>query len=574
MLKIVKLRAQLDEARTAAASHKASRPDFVSRRAALDKRKADAEKRVDEMADETADEELNATEAEVAAIEAEGAALNAEEAAFDAEAFEAEQGRLDAAVTDLERQIAEIENGQRRTENTKNTAREEGLSMYKYRSAALATREAREKFFTSDTSKAFLERFKAQGEENRAVSNVGKVIPAEWLDVLREELPGVSKLLKYVRYAKLKGDGRQPITTAIPEAVWIDAVDALNEATLGFGDVEYDCYALGAYIAIPNLYLKSDSLVDLGNEIMIGLINACGVGCDKAILYGTNTKMPLGVVTRLAQTSDPSDQSINYPWADLHSSNVFTVSSDRKGADFFRELANAKKALKKKGYPAPHGIVWCMNSSTHAAVDAEAIYANVLAVGTAADGTDYMPVLKGVVEELDFIPDNNIVVGYFDFYGFVEREGAEFGYSEHPFYLKNRTVFKGVMYADGMPLVPAAFAVIGIGSTSPTTTGLSFAPDYANLDVNVLTVTAAAHGSTSGKTVLTVSGKAAEANTLKYKVGLEQPAVGTTPDNTWESLTSGSTGITAAAGTWITVAELDASGKVVGVGFVTSVPKA
>lgn len=575
MLKVLELRAQLEEAQAAAEAHRSLRPDFAARRSAHAARKTATEKRVDETQDDASDEELAAMEAEVEAVKAEGAAIDAEEASAN-EAFEAEQGRLDAAAEDLERQIAELENTQQRSNDAAQTAAENhkgGTSMHQFRSAQLATRAAREQFFMTESSKAFLERVKAYGSNSRALEGVGKVIPPEWNEVLREELPGASKLLKYVRYSHLKGDGRQPIVLSTGEAIWIDAVGTLNETSMAFGDVEYDAYAVGSYIAIPNIYLASNSLIDLGEEVMSGLINAVGVAYDKAMIYGTNVKMPLGVVTRLAQTSDPSDQSINYPFVDLHSTHIITAASNKHGADFFLELGAARKVLKKSNYPAPHGIVWCMNSTTHATVDMEAIYANVLAVGTGAADASVMPVLKGAVEELEFIPDDNIVVGFFDFYGLADRDGGEFGASEHPFWIQNRTCFKGVQYADGMPLLPAAFAVIGINGTNPTTS-LTFAPDYANKNMNSLTVTAAAHGSTSGKTVLTVAGKADNSNTLKYKVGLERLGIGTVTDNTWTDLTSGSTGITAAAGTWITVAELDSAGKVVGLGYVTSVPKA
>lgn len=568
-LKVLELRSQLDAAIIAANAYRDNKPDFAAKRTALKVRQDELDKRNAELPDDAPDSVRAEIDSAVTQLEADAAALDAEESGYTAE-----QERLDGIVADLNRQIAEIEKRNEpdpAPEPAQNNTKEVIYNMPRFRSAALRTREALEKFMTREDSKRFIQTVQALGNQGRSVENLDKTMPDSWLDVLHEELPGASKLLKYVRYRKIKGTGRQPMTGAVPEAVWIGACDHLNASSLGFNDVEYDVYAVGAYIKIPKIYLASDSVVDLGAEIMDGLINAIGVGADKAILYGTNVKMPLGVVTRLAQTSEPTDESISYPWEDLHSTNIITIAADKTGANFFYELALAKKALKKKRFPTPHGIVWCMNSTTHAAVDAEATLANVLAVGTNQDGTDYMPILKGVVEELDFIPDNNIVVGFFDLYGYGDREGGEVDNSDIPFFLENARVYKAVAYADGMPLCPSAFAVIGIGGTNPTTV-LSFQPDYANTDLNTLTVTAAA-GSAVGKTVLTVSGKLVNTNTLKYKCGLNGPAVGTAPDATWSDLTSGSTAITAAAGAWITVAELDSHGNVVGTGYVQSVPK-
>lgn len=577
-LKVLELRDQLEAAKTAAESHKATRPGFAEKRSALEQRRDDLLKRVDELPDETTDEGRAAVEAEVVAVEAEATALDEEEAAFDATAFDAEQERLDNVVKDLERQIADIEarnNPKPAGAERDDTKSEEVRNNMpnRYVSAQLRTREAREAFFTREDVKTFVENVRALGQSGRSVDNVGAITPDIWLDVLAEETVAESKLLKYCRYKKVPGTARQPMTAGLPEAIWFEALGKLNETSLGFTDVEYDCYGLGSYIAVPDLYLASGTVIDLGSDIMDSMISALAVGKDKGIIYGTNTKMPLGVVPRLAQESDPSDQSINFSWHDYHSTNIITVSSSDTGAAFFRRLALAKKVLKRHNRPAPHGLIWLMNPTTSAHVDAEATYANVLALGAKDNPENWMPVLGGHREILDFIPDDNIIVGYFDLYGFAEREGGKVANSDLPMFLSNKTVFKAVTYADGMPLVPDAFAVIGINSTSPTTS-LSFDPDYANSDINDLTVTAAAHGSSSGKTVLTVSGKLADADTLKYKIGLEQPGIGTKLDNTWTALTSGSTGITAAAGTWITVAELDAKGNVVGVGYVISVPKA
>lgn len=574
--KLLELRSQLDAARLAAAEHRNTRPGFAERRSALERRRDALSLRIDELPDDTSEQDRNAIEAELAELESDAAALAQEEAAFDAAGFDTEQARLDGAAANLEHQIADIESRNHGPEpalRSQVITINEEENMHKYASAQLRTSEARTAFFEREESKNFIENFRAIGKSGRAVDNVGAIIPDIWLDVLREETVAESKLLKYCRYGKVSGTARQPMTDAMPVAIWFEALGKLNETSMGFADVEYEAYGLGSYIAVPDLYLASGTIVDLGTDIMNALISALAAGKDKGILYGNNTKMPLGVVPRLAQTSDPSDQSINYTWHDYHSTNIITVSSSDTGAAFFRSLALAKKVVKRHNRPTPHGLVWCMNPTTAAHVDAEATYANVLALGAKDNPENWMPVLGGHREIIDDIPDNNIIVGYFDLYGFAERDGGKVASSDIPMFLNNKTVFKAVTWADGMPLVPDAFAVIGINSTSPTTS-LSFDPDYANTDMNDLTVTAAAHGSSSGKTVLTVSGKLADADTLKYKVGIEQPGIGTALDKTWTALTSGSTGITAAAGTWITVAELDAKGNVVGVGYVISVPKA
>lgn len=105
----------------------------------------------------------------------------------------------------------------------------------------------------------------------------------------------------------------------------------------------------------------------------------------------------------------------------------------------------------------------------------------------------------------------------------------------------------------------------GYDNTDVTTTH-DFAPDYANMDLGILTVTSAA-GSASGKTKLTVSGNEGD---LMVKVGAQPAAVkpGMKPTSKWTAYTSG-TDLDAATGSYATVVEVDDFGKVVAAGSVT-----
>ena len=74
--------------------------------------------------------------------------------------------------------------------------------------------------------------------------------------------------------------------------------------------------------------------------------------------------------------------------------------------------------------------------------------------------------------------------------------------------------------------------------------------------------------------MLTVTVTEASCTTLKYKIGDIELTEGQKLGTGWTTLESGTTGITAAAGTVITVAELDGSSRVIKRGDVISVPKA
>jgi HK97 family phage major capsid protein len=90
-----------------------------------------------------------------------------------------------------------------------------------------------------------------------------------------------------------------------------------------------------------------------------------------------------------------------------------------------------------------------------------------------------MPVVGGVIEVLNFVPDNVIIGGYFDCYLLAEREGVTVGQSEHARFLADQTIFKASGRYDGTSAIAEAFVAIGINGTTPDAT-MTFAPDVAN----------------------------------------------------------------------------------------------
>lgn len=312
--------------------------------------------------------------------------------------------------------------------------------------------------------------------EKRALSNVGLTVPSVVLGMIRENIMEYSKLYKHVNVRQLGGDGRLVVMGTIPEAVWTDCCANLNELSLTFNDVEVNCWKVGGYFAVCNANIE-DSDIDLMGELMTAIGAAIGFALDKAILYGTGSRMPLGVVTRLCQTSAPAD----YPatartWTDLHTSNVKALGSGLTGNALITAIVNAFG--NAKGKYSRGEKVFVMNEKTYTAVAAATVATN--AEGNIVTGViDRMPVIGGVIEVLDFIPDNVIIGGYFDLYLLAERAGTKFATSEHVRFLADQTVMKGVARYDGQPAIAEGFVAMALGTTAPTDS-MSFAPDDAN----------------------------------------------------------------------------------------------
>lgn len=502
--------------------------------------------------------------------------------------FEAEQAAHTEAVGALEREIEGLENDLAAEEAKQNTDPPAGapapaandeqrgaktnMQTRDIQIPGMTLRDRLAAIVTREDSKNFLTTVRAAIGEKRAINNVGVLIPEVYLELIRTEVARNSRLLPHVRLRPVSGDANMPIAGSIPEAIWTECCANLNEVDLGFNQIEVGCYKVGAYMAICNATLE-DSDISLANEIVTALGASVAKAIDKAILFGTGIKMPLGIVTRLAQTSQPADWSPLAPaWTDLHTSNIQVIDADSSsGAAFFTALIEKLAIAKPKDSGNSEGPVWIMNRKTHLHIMAKALAFNSNAALVAS--TTLMPIIGGTVIEFEDeeIADNEIIGGFFANYLMAERAGLRFASSDIPFFLQDQTVFKATARYDGKPIFGEAFVVVNFANTSATTTA-TFPEDYANNGLNDLTVTAAA-GATAGTTVLTVSGTIAQSNpALKYKLGAQKVEAGDAVTG-WTDLTSGSTAITAAAGKRITVVEVDGSGRVVSAGVVTSVPK-
>lgn len=456
-LKVLMLKKKIDDSNKALEALRAKDADFSRREAEIEASISEAETEEERS---TVDEAISGFEAEKAE-------------------HEEAKASLERTVSDLEAELAEAEAAQATPAPVadNNNRKDEKIMSISTRSNFYGmTRDQQNEFFTRDDVKNYLDEVRSCITEKRALTNVGLTIPAVFLGLLRENLINYSKLYRHVYVRAIGGTGTLVIEGTIPEAVWTDCCANLNELDLTFNNVEVDCWRVGGYFAICNATLE-DSDVDLADELLTALGKAIGFALDKAILYGTGTRMPLGVVTRLAQTAEPAD----YPataraWADLHTSNIQSIAASVKGNNLVSAIVEASGAAK--GAYSRGEKVWVMNETTYTKLMAQTVAitaAGQIVAGIAAT----MPVVGGIIEVLNFIPDNVIIGGYFDLYLLAERAGAKFATSEHVRFLQDQTVFKGTARYDGQPTIAEAFVAIGINGVTPNAT-MTFAPDTAN----------------------------------------------------------------------------------------------
>ena len=419
-------------------------------------------------------------------------------------AFETEKADHAKAVGDLEREIEGLESDlaaeeaaqntepagdpapapEEKREDDKNMNTREKHSATRARVYGDMTVAEQRTLIEREDVRSFLDGIKntirgaQDSKQTRAITNVGLLIPEVMLGLLRENVLRYSKLYRHVTVSRVAGEGRILISGGIPEAVWTECCGRLNELNMTFYQSAFGCWKLGGYFTVCNANLE-DSDIDLMAEILLTLGQSIGYTDDKTILYGTGTNMPLGIIPRLAQTSQPAGYPATArPWVDLHTSNVRTIANTYTGLALFQQLALA--AGYSKGAYARGERVWVMNETTYGKIIAAAM--SIDASGAIVSGVNgSMPVLGGVIEVLpdSIMPNDNILTGYFDLYHMVERAGEKFASSEHFLFLADQTVFKGTVRWDGLPLIAEAFVLIGIDGTAPTTSA-TFVTDTAN----------------------------------------------------------------------------------------------
>lgn len=449
--------------------------------AAFKKRETELEAAIAEVTEATDEEQQKAVEEEVAKYEAEKSA------------FDKAKDECAAAIDRLEEELKGIEEAapaeEPPTEETmiiEETERSKRTRMININIRALPKEQrvfdalpmqTRQEIVARQDVKNFLKELRAmKGGAQRAVSGADLTIPIVFLDLISENMFRYSKLLNRVRVRNVNGEARQTIAGTVPEAIWTEMCAAINELEFVFNQITVDGYKVAGFVPVCNSILE-DNDINLASWIVEMLSESIGLAEDKAILYGTGIKMPMGIVSRLAQTAKPSDYPANAPaWVDLHTTNIQKIDSTLTGAAFWAALTVATGnaySLYARGEK-----FWAMNSKTYNMLKSKVI--TFTATGDIAAGVfATLPIITGDVDILEFIPDGDIIGGYGDLYLWVNRGEIQIDADRSVQFIQDNTVFRGKARADGMPVIPQSFVAINING-SEVTTSMTFAADTAN----------------------------------------------------------------------------------------------
>ena len=451
MLRALMLRKKINDAKKEIEALRAKESDFETRAADLQKRTDEAAQAIDEA---NTDEEKQVVEDTVTAIENDQAALDTEKAENDQKIAD-----LEGEVSEMEAELAQVEEEQRAkpvpaaepqviTPSGVTITERNSNKMFKTRSIRNMSIEQRAALVAREDVQKTLAEVRTLIKEKRSVTGQNLTIGETILGLVRENIIDYSKLFGRVNTFTTNKDGRVIVQGLVSEAIWTECCAALNELDLEFGQVELDCYKVAGYLVLCNAAIE-DSDIDLLDAVVVGLSQSIGKALDKAIVYGTGVKMPTGVVTAIAETA----------------SQKVTISSSDHDKKFFQDIIGA--AAKADSKYSRGEKLWIMNDATYALVMQEAV---------AVDGSGAyvsvvngrMPAIGGEIIVINDIPNNNIVMGYFDLYALLEKKGITIDTSEHVKFLEDQTVVRGRGRYDGKPVIAKAFVAIGIGA-APTT---------------------------------------------------------------------------------------------------------
>lgn len=475
-LKALMLRRKIDAAEAKLSALREKDAEFKTRETEL-------EEALNELTDDATDEERQAVEEGVDDFDTEKAA------------HEDEKKSLTDTIEELSAQLEEEERNAaekaaaltRKKDAPKAPEKRKESKPMETREFFGMNLEERDRFFADEGVQTLIKDYRS-ALSSRAVTNIDLTIPKVVLPILDIIVEQTSKMLKYVKVDRVTGNARKRIWGTLPEAVWTEQRANINELTIGLNEIEVEGYKVGGLFTIDNSDIE-DNDVGLVQKFLQALGYSIGRALDKAILYGTDKKMPLGVLPRLAQTAKPDSYPDDAPtWVDLHTSHVITISG-KTGVALFQEIVKKRK-LTKNDYSAGSNV-WIMNENTLTDLMVESMGANMNAAIVAGMGTT-MPVVGGAIETLSFIPDGDVIFGHFDMYQLADRRDVQMATSTEYLFAEDKTAFRGTARYDGLPVIPEAFAVFNIAGTAPTMTAV-FPQDTANAkEIKSVTITGTA----------------------------------------------------------------------------------
>lgn len=424
-LKLLKLQKKL-------AMRQASLKELLTKDVTFKTRSAELEKAIEEA---TNDEDLTLVEDEVTKHEEEK------------ETHDKAKTALENEIRELETELSQLENKEPEQRNaqpvaqtqtrsqTTFTAEEPGNMKFgkaQQRSAIMAT-------LNQPEVREFYEQVRNAVMNKRALTGLDLVIPTTVLDRIQPLIGQFSKLYDEVEVITLTGDARAIVDGGIPEAIWTEMTDAVQELSGKFEKVEIDGYKVGGFIPVANSILE-DSLIELAAYLESRIARSIGKALDKAILIGTGAadKQPEGIIPAITAGKKTSTAKLGTLLA-----NLADVDAGEEDEEEVIAVMTRKTYYK---HIMPQTVV---NTAD----------------GRQVVGSVTNPNMAGLrIKLVPYMPADAVLFGAFKKYMLGERKGVVVTSSTDVRFIEDQTVFKGTARYDGKPAKKESFQLVEIVS--------------------------------------------------------------------------------------------------------------
>lgn len=409
----------------------------------LSKEENNFKKREEELA-AALDEASNGeplTEEEERALEEEVEKLEKEK-----QEFEEQESNLKTEIESLERELEQLneqapEQGEKRSAAPQQT-KIETRGGYETMVNGIETRAMKLERLNTEEVRSFYDKVREAVLNKRALTGGDLVIPEQVMNVIRPRIGDYSALYKEVEVLQLNGSARAIFDGAIPEGIWTEMCDPVQELATAFEAVELDGYKVGGFIPVCNAVLE-DSMIDLADYLEDRLARAIGKALDKAILTGTGAagKQPEGIIPAVTAAAVDSDFT--------YKNFLPNLGAVDTGDD---EVGEVIAVMKRATYYS-HFMPQSITSTGDGRFVAQGVTS---------------PNIVGLrVVFSQYAPDNAVILGDFKQYLLGERAGTSLTSSTDVRFIEDQTVFKGTARYDGKPVNDAAFLLVNYVAPAP-----------------------------------------------------------------------------------------------------------
>ncbi|EDK34970.1 phage major capsid protein [Clostridium kluyveri] len=388
---------------------------------------------LDSIDEAKTDEEISALEEETDKLES------------DKKYGEQNKGKLEGEIAALESELEELNsNAPTNNPGARNRIDITNIGGLRMRGNKYETREQMIERLNREEVKNFYTRIANAAKENRAISGTDAIIPEAVIDMIQARLGDYSALYSEVYVQPLTGTARIIMDGAIPEGIWTEMTDAVQELSAGFSQTELDGFKVGGFIPVANAILE-DSMINLANYIETRLSMAIAKALDKAILTGAAaSKQPTGIITALGGTGLEAHNVTSDGTLKNIVSHMSVIDDGEDGAPIGEVIAVMKRSFYYSQI-APQTFL----PTSDGRLVIQTAQSPRLPDGTRIVFSQYMPA-------------NTILLGDFKKYLLGERKGVQLAVSDQVRFIEDQTVFKGTARYDGKPVYPSYFVKITV----------------------------------------------------------------------------------------------------------------